>query len=89
MAVKTSNQHHIGQFQVRSGGDSALHLYMHTYIPLKTVKMVEIEPESDVPASSNSASESLVALNRQTAPPLYRGSCVFRPHPTPTNHEPL
>ena len=42
MAVKTSNQHDIGQ----TGEGSAPHMYIPAGIQLKTVEMVEIEPES-------------------------------------------
>ena len=48
MAVKTSNQHHIGPFKAQTGEVSALRLCMPTQIQLKTVKTVEMEPESAV-----------------------------------------
>ena len=50
MAVKTSNQHHIGPFKAQTGEGSALRLCLPTQLQLKTVKTVEIEPESAVPA---------------------------------------
>ena len=49
MAVKTSNQHHIGPFKAQTGEGSALRLCIPTQIQLKLVKTVEIEPESAVP----------------------------------------
>ena len=48
MAVKTSNQHQIGPFQAQTGQGSALRLCMSKQIQLKTVKTVEIEPDSAV-----------------------------------------
>ena len=45
MAVKTSNQHHIGRFEARTGEGSAPHLCVPTQIQLKTVKMVKIGME--------------------------------------------
>ena len=62
MAVKTSNQHHIGPFQAQTGEGSALRLCMPTQIQLKPVKTVEIEPESAVPKQR--ADHGLVEVER-------------------------
>ena len=48
MAVKTSNQHHIGPFLAQTGESSALRLRTPTQIQLNPVKTVKIGPESAV-----------------------------------------
>ena len=48
MAIETSNQHHIGQFQVWTGADGAPRLHMPMHIQLKAVKIKKILSKLDV-----------------------------------------
>ena len=73
MAVKTSNQHHIGQFQAQTGEGSAPHMCVPTQIQLQTVKIVEIGPESDV----QGACQTLAVLSPLSAAASSKGGAML------------
>ena len=80
MAVKTSNQHHIGPFKAQTGEGSAPHMYMPAQIQLKPVKTVEIEPGSGVLPDSLGLRMGRPRHRRSAGCAVARGA---RPRPLP------
>ena len=82
MAVKTSNQHHFRQFQVRSVEDIALRPHMHTSITLQIVKMVKFEPKRHVPLVRDVEAKPGCPLLGPDVLQTDTGECSRMPHPT-------